>query len=138
MALNALDGLLARERRMATPRGEALNELGDVLSDLALYLPLAKWSAAAAWPVTAFVIGALLTEFCGVLGQALGGRRRYEGPMGKSDRAALIGALGLLTCAWPSLMNLWPWVFTGATLLEAITCWSRVLRALSEAKSPRL
>ena len=43
------------------------------------------------WPAIAFTLAATLTEFCGVLGSALGGPRRYEGPMGKSDRALVIG-----------------------------------------------
>ena len=41
MGLNAIDGMLAREHAMKTPLGAFLNELGDVLSDTALYLPLA-------------------------------------------------------------------------------------------------
>src|SRR5262244_2364032 len=41
MALNAMDGMLAREHNQKTPLGAILNELGDVLSDAALYLPLA-------------------------------------------------------------------------------------------------
>src|SRR6185503_4165039 len=50
MALNALDGMMAREHGMKTPIGALLNEVGDVLSDAALYLPLgllAGWNAAA-------------------------------------------------------------------------------------------
>ena len=38
MALNAIDGMLAREHNMKTPLGAILNELGDVLSDSALYV----------------------------------------------------------------------------------------------------
>ena len=38
----------------------------------------------------------VLNEFAGVMGKVLGGERRYEGPMGKSDRALLIGIYGLL------------------------------------------
>src|SRR2546425_518121 len=40
MALNAMDGMLARELNMKSTLGAVLNEVGDVLSDLALYLPL--------------------------------------------------------------------------------------------------
>src|SRR5262245_13351190 len=40
MALNALDGMMAREHALKTDLGAVLNEVGDVLSDLALYLPL--------------------------------------------------------------------------------------------------
>jgi len=132
MALNALDGIMARECRMATPRGAALNELGDLLSDLALYLPLAYLHAGALWPVIAFVFGAMLTEFCGLLGQALGGQRVYDGPMGKSDRALFIGALALLTLAAPSIINVWPWIFTLAALGSVLTCWNRLSHASRE------
>ena len=41
MALNALDGMLAREHGMGSDVGAMLNELGDVVSDVALYLSLA-------------------------------------------------------------------------------------------------
>ncbi len=135
MALNALDGMMAREYRMATSGGAALNELGDLLSDLALYLPLAYLSAGALWPVIAFVFGAMLTEFCGLLGQALGGRRVYDGPMGKSDRAAFIGALALLTLAAPQVIGAWPWIFTLAALLSLLTCWNRLSRVAREITS---
>jgi CDP-diacylglycerol---glycerol-3-phosphate 3-phosphatidyltransferase len=132
MALNALDGIMARECRMATSRGAALNELGDLLSDLALYLPLAYLHAGALWPIIAFVFGAMLTEFCGLLGQALGGKRVYDGPMGKSDRAVFIGALALLTLAAPSIINVWTWIFTLAALGSVLTCWNRLSHASRE------
>jgi len=132
MALNALDGMMARECRMVTSRGAALNELGDLLSDLALYLPMACLRAAALWPVIAFVFGAALTEFCGLLGQALGGRRVYDGPMGKSDRAAFVGALALLTLVAPEVIGVWPWAFTLAAPLTLLTCWNRLSHALRE------
>src|SRR3954470_15131265 len=37
MALNAIDGMLAREHGMKSKLGAVLNELGDVVSDTALY-----------------------------------------------------------------------------------------------------
>jgi len=138
MSLNALDGMMAREFRMATSRGAMLNEVGDVLSDLALYLSLAGWHATPAWPVIAFVLGAMLTELCGVLGQALGGQRRNEGPMGKSDRAALIAVLSLLTLVWPPVAGIWPWVVNTATLLTVITCWNRLSHTLKDMGSTQL
>jgi CDP-diacylglycerol---glycerol-3-phosphate 3-phosphatidyltransferase len=135
MALNAMDGMMARECRMVTSRGAALNELGDLLSDLALYLPLAHLHAGALWPVIAFVLGAMGAEFCGLLGQALGGQRIYDGPMGKSDRAAFIGALALLTLAAPSIIGAWPWIFTLAALLTLLTCRNRLSHVSREITS---
>src|SRR5689334_5871872 len=108
MALNALDGMMAREFHMASRMGTVLNELGDVVSDLAIYLPLVFVCAPARGPIVIFSIGAVLSEMCGVLGVALGSTRRYEGPMGKSDRAFLVGALGLVTFFVPRAFAIWP------------------------------
>jgi len=135
MAFNALDGMMARELHMASPLGAILNELGDVLADVALYIPFALLSAPAHWPVLAFVIGAVLTEFCGVLGQTLSGRRQYAGPMGKSDRAFVVSALALLTVLVPALLAVWAWVFSVAALLTAVTCWNRLAATLREVRA---
>ena len=132
MALNAMDGMAAREHGMKSRLGGALNEVGDVVSDLALYLPLATLSAGHVWPVFAFALGAVLTEFCGLLGPALGGTRRYEGPMGKSDRALVIGILGLVGGLAPRTLLWWPPVLWTASLLTLATCWNRVALALRE------
>lgn len=96
MALNAIDGMLAREHDQKTRLGAVLNELGDVVSDAALYLPLALVPGFSPALVVLIVLLATLTEMTGVLIQALGGSRRYDGPLGKSDRAFLFGALGLI------------------------------------------
>jgi phosphatidylglycerophosphate synthase len=136
MALNAMDGMAAREHGMTTRAGGALNEAGDVVSDLALYLPLSQWHPDALWPAVAFAFGALLTEFCGVLGVALGGGRRYEGPMGKSDRALWIGLLMLVTVFVPSTLAGWRWVLSIAAALTVWTCWNRLVAALRAAAPP--
>jgi CDP-diacylglycerol---glycerol-3-phosphate 3-phosphatidyltransferase len=135
MALNAIDGMMARELNMSTDLGAVLNELGDAVSDLGLYMPLAFVYQPAQWSVIAFSIGAVLTEFCGVLGRALGATRHYEGPMGKSDRAFIVGALGLVTFLFPAVLKAWPWIFAIAALLTVATCLNRVTRALKELRA---
>lgn len=106
MALNAVDGMLAREHGMKSRLGAVLNELGDVVSDAALYLPLALVAAFEPALVVVFVLLAVIAEMTGVLGPTIGAGRRYDGPMGKSDRAFCFGALGagvaagLLPAAW--------------------------------------
>ncbi len=96
MALNAIDGMLAREHNQKTPLGAILNELGDVLSDAALYLPLATILPFDPILVVLVVLLAIISEMTGVLGVQIGASRRYDGPMGKSDRAFVFGTLGLL------------------------------------------
>ncbi len=132
MALNAVDGMLAREHSMTTRLGAVLNELGDVVADLAIYLPLVVFAPDAAAAVVAFGFGAVLTELAGILGQALGARRHYEGPMGKSDRAFLVGLVALLAVAWPVSVRWWSAVFWVATALEVLTCLNRLRSALGE------
>ncbi len=96
MALNAIDGMLAREHNMKSSLGAVLNELGDVLSDVVLYLPLALVSNVNATWLVLVVILSIITEMAGVVAVQIGAQRRYDGPMGKSDRAFLFGLISLL------------------------------------------
>ena len=96
MALNAVDGMLAREHNQKSRLGAILNELCDVVSDAALYLPFALVALLSPVAAVIAVILAGLTEMTGVVGQALTGDRRYDGPMGKSDRAFAYGLLAFL------------------------------------------
>jgi CDP-diacylglycerol--glycerol-3-phosphate 3-phosphatidyltransferase len=130
MALNAMDGMAAREHSMQSRLGGALNEVGDVVSDAALYLPLT--TLVPGWSAIAFALGAVLTEFCGVLGPALGASRRYDGPMGKSDRALVVGLLALVGGLAPRTIGWWPVVLWAGSALALVTCWNRVAGALRE------
>ena len=95
MALNALDGMLAREFGQKSPLGAYLNELGDVVSDAALYAPFALIAPFGPLGVGSVIVLAVISEFAGALGPMVGASRHYEGPMGKSDRAVVFGALAL-------------------------------------------
>lgn len=96
MALNAIDGMLAREHNQQSKLGAYLNEIGDVISDLFLIIPLIIIPDISLWLLAAFAFAALLTEFAGILGVMVGAERQYPGPMGKSDRALVLGLIGLL------------------------------------------
>lgn len=112
MALNAIDGMLAREYGQQSRLGAILNEMGDVVSDVALFAPFALLPGVRPELVMAVVLLAVLTEFAGVLAQVVNGKRRYDGPMGKSDRAFAFGAWGLLAGLSVPLMP-----YTGALLI---------------------
>lgn len=96
MALNAIDGMLAREHGQQSKLGAVLNELGDVVSDAALYLPLAFVTGFCPYLMTAIVLLAVVSEMAGVVAIQIGASRRYDGPMGKSDRALALGTLAFL------------------------------------------
>lgn len=95
MALNAIDGMLAREHDMKTDLGAYLNELSDVASDTFLYLPLIFLPHVDKIIIIFIIITAIIGEMAGILSWAINGTRRYDGPMGKSDRAFVFGALAL-------------------------------------------
>ncbi len=132
MALNAIDGMMAREYKMVSNFGFVLNEAGDVLSDVFLYLPLAFLAKDALLPVYVFCIGAILTEFCGIIPKTLGFGRRYDGPMGKSDRAFWIGLLSIVASVYPMTIIWWKYVFIVMALMEIVTCIKRINNGLKE------
>ncbi len=131
MAMNAIDGLLAREHHQESRLGFFLNEIGDVVSDAALYLPLGLAIA----PAYALLAGSLavavgLTECAGVLGLAAGGSRRYDGPFGKSDRAAYFSIVAVIA-ALVALPNGVAAAMLGTALaLALVTVVNRVRGAL--------
>lgn len=133
MALNAIDGMLAREHGMQSTLGQLLNELGDVVSDVALYLPLAIVPGIDPRLIVLIVAVALIGELAGVLCQIIGASRRYDGPMGKSDRAFVFGLLGLMLGLGVA-PGLWlDLLLTAMLLLAAVTVLNRVRRGLAEA-----
>jgi CDP-diacylglycerol--glycerol-3-phosphate 3-phosphatidyltransferase len=96
LALDALDGMLAREHGMASDLGIALNEIADVLSDAFLYLPLAAVPGVPAGLIVVTVVFGIIAEMAGVVAAQLSGKRRQDGPRGKSDRAVCFGGIALL------------------------------------------
>jgi CDP-diacylglycerol---glycerol-3-phosphate 3-phosphatidyltransferase len=132
MALNAIDGMLAREFGQASRLGAYLNELGDVVADSALYLPFALLSGSSPWLVWTIVALAIVSEMAGVLALALGGERRYDGPMGKSDRAFVFGAVGLLVGLGVPMTQVFDWLWGAVIALLAVTIVNRVRRGCAK------
>ncbi len=132
MALNAIDGMLAREHGMQSELGGFLNELSDVAADAALYLPFAMVTGISPLLVVAIVILSILTEMAGVVAVQVGASRRYDGPMGKSDRAFVFGLLGLLLGLGVELQWWANLALLIVAILTALTVVNRVKKALDE------
>jgi CDP-diacylglycerol---glycerol-3-phosphate 3-phosphatidyltransferase len=132
MALNAIDGMLAREHGQKSRLGAILNEIGDVVADTALYLPLACVPGFDARLVTLVVILSIISEMTGVVALQIGATRRYDGPMGKSDRAFVFGLFGLLlglgvpTGRWQTT------ALIAVSALLIVTIVNRARRALAQ------
>lgn len=93
MALNAIDGMLAREHNQKSNIGAIYNELGDILSDMAIYIPIFLVLGIDHYLIMLFIALCIISETIGIMGCQINTSRHYEGPMGKSDRAFYIGAL---------------------------------------------
>ena len=132
MALNAIDGMLAREHHMQSSLGGILNELSDVASDAALYLPFAFVPGISPEVIVLVVVLSVFAEMAGVVAVQIGASRRYDGPMGKSDRAFVFGLLGLLLA---SGVDPGRWVNAALIIVALITFWTvvnRCRKALAE------
>lgn len=132
MALNAIDGMLARDFNQRSTLGAYMNELTDVISDAALYLPFAKLAGFHPFWIGVLILFAALSEMAGVMGQVVGASRRYDGPFGKSDRAFAFGVLALLAAFWQPLPTWLGLCVPLAVVLTALTVTNRVRAGLKE------
>ena len=129
MALNALDGMMAREGGRESKLGLVLNEVGDILADGAIYLPFALALGVHPLLAAGFVLLAAASEAAGLAGIATGNGRRYDGPFGKSDRAAAIGALAIVAAAGVPFAGWIGWAFGALCALAALTVVNRIAKA---------
>ncbi|MBK8338328.1 MAG: CDP-alcohol phosphatidyltransferase family protein [Sterolibacteriaceae bacterium] len=134
MGLNAIDGMLAREFGQKSSLGAYLNELTDVFSDAALYLPFAFLPHFAPLWVCAAIGLAMASEYAGVLGLMVGATRRYDGPLGKSDRAFVFGLLGLCIALGMAPAPWQDWIMPALCVLLALTLINRVRAGLAESR----
>ncbi|MFH7456743.1 CDP-alcohol phosphatidyltransferase family protein, partial [Pseudomonas syringae pv. tagetis] len=77
-------------------------------------------------PAMAVIFLSALTEFTGVLGQTVGASRRYDGPLGKSDRAVLFGALGIFVAVGGTFAAWTSWLWAVVALLLIWTTINRI------------
>lgn len=126
MALNAIDGMLATKYDLRSSSGELLNEFGDVISDLFLFIPLLFQDGAHSLVVICFVALAVVNEFSGLLAKVVYGSRRYDGPMGKSDRALVIGLLAIAYYMWEDMAAYVNYVLLVCCLLMLVSTYARL------------
>lgn len=135
-ALNALDGLVARDTGLARPFGEVLNEFCDRLSDVAIFtgVSLAPGSNLRLGAVTMVVM--LLSSYLGTAAKAAGGRRQYGGVMGKADRMIYLSIASAIAFLLPSLPIFT--IYLGVVLAGlCLTIYQRLQATYADLKSPR-
>ena len=135
MALNALDGMMARRYNQITRKGELLNEVGDVVSDTIIYFPLLKYHPESLYFIVAFIALSIINEYAGVMGKVLSAERRYDGPMGKSDRAFVLGLYGVVCLLGINLSGYSVYIFGVIDLLIVLSTWIRIKKTLKVTRN---
>lgn len=140
MAFNAIDGMLAREFKQQSNLGAYYNELSDVIADSALYASLLTFSFIHPALLIVVIFLAILSEYTGVMAPLIGQERRYDGPMGKSDRAFWFSLITVIIVALPffnSNAQLLSWICNGLLSLIALllifTIYNRIKNSLKTA-----
>jgi len=130
MALNALDGMMARTYHQQTKKGEVLNEVGDIISDLFVFFPLLKYENDIFYLIVLFICLSIINEFAGLLGKVVSNERRYEGPMGKSDRAFILGLYGVLSYSSVDINRYSTFIFSVVIILLVLSTVIRIIKSL--------
>jgi CDP-diacylglycerol--glycerol-3-phosphate 3-phosphatidyltransferase len=125
LAFANLDGHVARDTGRATAWGSVVNELGDRLADVAM-LAGAFWLAPA-WLVLAAVLAATLPSWVALAGAAAGAHRVNGGPLGKTERCALVAVAGLVPGAAVALL----WTVVAGSLVTAAARLARIRTAVA-------
>ncbi|WP_414044163.1 CDP-alcohol phosphatidyltransferase family protein [Macrococcus sp. EM39E] len=133
MALNAVDGVMASKFNMKSNLGMLLNELGDVISDLVLFLPFILIVHDRGISVLLFIGFSIISEMSGSLVQVIGSKRMYDGPMGKSDRAFLIGLIAFLIALNIKVIPYIHFILYIATIMMLFNTYKRIDNGLKGA-----
>ena len=125
MALNALDGMVAKKTNQMTWRGAVLNEVTDYLSDALFLLALAIYTAEAwdLWALLGFSV--MASEFVSALVFSKPGLDKVNsGPLAKSDRTVFFGICLFLSFLPPASQWL-EFALIVAVSLSLLTCFNR-------------
>ena len=98
--LDLVDGALARTLGTDSKGGDLLDHVLDRYADVIIIAGLAAGADAYALGLLA-VTGVLLTSYLGTQIQAVGLGREYGGLLGRADRLALVGVVGVVAFVLP-------------------------------------
>ena len=135
MMLNALDGMMARIYNLQSKLGEVLNEVGDIVSDVAIYLPLIIFEPLRIEIAIIFILLSVINEFCGLMAKLISGERRYDGPMGKSDRAFLIGIICIVYYFTNGLDPYMSYIIGGSSIMIILSSYIRLIKSIKNGKN---
>lgn len=129
--LDLVDGELARELGVDSPRGDLLDHVLDRYADIALIAGLAAGTGRYAIGFAA-VTGVLMTSYLGTQAIAVGLERVYGGLMGRADRLVLIGIVATLAPFLPSIgpLSVVGWLLVVFAVVGHLTAGQRLYDSL--------
>jgi archaetidylinositol phosphate synthase len=125
--LDVVDGALAREQNVASDGGDLLDHVLDRYADVAIIVGLAAGIGRYDLGLAA-VTGVLLTSYLGTQAQAVGLDRVYAGVLGRADRLALAGLVGVAVALYPTSvygLTLVGWLLVVYAIVGHITALQR-------------
>jgi len=136
MAMNALDGMLAREYKTGTVVGEIWNEALDIIGDTVCYGSLYFVENGPRLSLVVFLLLSWAAEFFGVLGKSMpNGVRRHETILGgKPDRAVWMGLMSIILFIRPVLISYSPVYLCAVSFFVLCTSLVRVRKTIIVAK----
>lgn len=90
MALNAIDGIIAKEKNKTSTVGALLNEVCDLVSDFFLVSIFFFTTDLSPHWIWMFIYLSIFVECSGMWSYYIRGERSYKGPLGKSDRGIVL------------------------------------------------
>ncbi|MDD4972919.1 MAG: CDP-alcohol phosphatidyltransferase family protein [Bacteriovorax sp.] len=130
MALNAIDGMLAKEHNLKSPIGAILNEVTDVVSDGFLYYAFSRFDFINTHLLMFVIFFSAISEITGLAVLLNGSTRQYAGPMGKSDRAFVFSVLAILISCHLTSAFVYNGILTLIALLLVKTILNRAKKGM--------
>lgn len=98
---DAVDGSIAREMNIASPRGDFLDHVLDRYADIVIICGIFA-GGLCPWPVGVFALtGVLMSSYLGTQAQAVGAKRFYGGILGRADRLVMLIIVGVISAIYP-------------------------------------
>ncbi len=133
--LDAVDGKVARMRKIASKKGDFLDHAVDRYADTAILLGIMFSQYATLWIGVFALVGVYLTSYIGTQAQAIGLHRIYGGILGRADRLVILMLLPIVQFLWWGYyFSVTDWVLITFAVLGNITALQRfysVWKALS-------
>lgn len=130
--LDLMDGALARKQHVASARGDLLDHVLDRYADIVIVAGLTVGTGH--WILGfAAVTGVVMTSYLGTQAIAVGFDRVYGGLLGRADRLALIGVVGVAVVIYPDTIagfDLIGWLLLVLAVIGHLTAMQRFIGAM--------